>query len=724
MEETVLDIQQSITPEAIKEAVEKLDKRFEQNITIRRPLEDKWADYISMAVDGEEGSRALTLAKSYVNLSNSYYPAAWRQASAYRLTWLDDQWFEFTPDGEGIVDTGLYNAMESFVAKKLRHEQSNFYNAVDMFDLQAGLLGPSALGYSYEIKLKQAKQRTIEMQGGRMRVKRSEGPQEMLYQGAKAHFINMFNCYPDVLNPKGNIKESDLFHKCPVRLEELKNNPKFNPQAPYEYQDFVIYRDNQLLNQIDNPSYQKTDAQMKVAQKIERDLQQKPQNEQGYLELRMAYVEDFCCDCGAKKEHFENVVIIYVKNNSECIPLLVEYNHRDFNRKNILVMESNGNPWGAFGKSQLGLSYNQACWLNFIRASQAYQIGKTTFRTRFIPAQLYSAALSVGISKTDFEAGLRGAGYDIPYDATEYNQAANGIWSPDDNYEVKDSQMMDGEIQKVLNDLNQINIDLQSTDAGNSTATGVNFVQAKQAALYKKYLKNMSNNILKPFLEMFIEDLTLMIRDEVIAVDIDDERLAEINPDKEHLIQVFKTVGQELLQKKVVAMGQDGLPIVMGTKINPVLQKEYITLNQRLLQSFKAQVEVKIDGNEADLQQAKADNLELMNLVQGMGEGPGKDQALALTIEEYLDLRKNKNKAKYMNILKAQGQAQQQQAEMAEQQMAMQQQEANAKQMESEANSMNKQADTQLKAAQASEEQARADKQNIENVATAQLVGG
>jgi hypothetical protein len=98
----------------------------------------------------------------------------------------------------------------------------------------------------------------------------------------------------------------------------------------------------------------------------------------------------------------------------------------------------------------------------------------------------------------------------------------------------------------------------------------------------------------------------------------------------------------------------------MGSQINPVAKKEYITLTQRLLAAFKADIEIKLEGNVYDVEENKAANLELMNLIQAMPEGPGKMKALQLAIEEYLDLRQNKNKERYLEILNAEEQANQQ----------------------------------------------------------------
>ena len=657
--ETILDIQQTIDPAAIKEAVMKYDKRLEQNKSIRQPLEREWTDYISMAIKGEEGSRVMNLAKQYVNLSNSFYPSSWRQASAYRLQWLtkDGDWFDLAPSGEQNTNTTLVNAVKSKMRKSLNHPESGFYNALDNFDLQCSLLNTSGLAYSYIMKTEKKRAKTIEMEGGKIRIKRNDGENELVYQGAKATVINMFNCYPDMLSPVNNdMNAVDLYFWEAVSLNDLKSNPDFDPNAPYTYQDYVIYRDNSELLKLEQSTLSKTDSQRRIEQATQPGIRQSEEGYKGYCELRTAYLKEFCVKSGSSKETYENVIVLYAKVLNEVIPLLVEYNHNPYNRKNILLCEAQTNPWGMYGKSQLGLSYNQACWLNYLRACQAYSVGKTTFRTRFIPSNLYTAAMETGIAKHDLENALRGAGYDIPFNAESYTQGADGIWSPDDKYQMNDIQLMDGEIQKTINQLQEINVDLSSDSVVSGTATGVDFVQQKQTAVYKKYLRNMSQSLL----EMFLEDLLLLIRDELIEVDIDDDRLEEINPDIKHLVNIFKSLNEPLTQQQEVGTDANGLPVVMGSQINPLAKKEYITLTQRLLAAFKADIEIKLEGNVYDVEENKAANLELMNLIQAMPEGPGKMKALQLAIEEYLDLRQNKNKEKYLEILNAEEQANQQ----------------------------------------------------------------
>ena len=700
---------------ALSEAVKKVDERFEQNITIRKPLDDKWSDYIKLAIDGEEGSRATTLARAYVNLSNPYYSSAWRQESAYSMSWLDGDFFDLTPPEtmSNILDTSLCNAVKQKIRKSLNSPVSNFGKANELVDLQCRLLNVSALAYSFEQVVEHQKTRTVEVENGKQRIKRQEGQPVLGYQGAVAHFVSMFNCYPDVLDPRSkDINAVDLYLKAPASLGELRDDKRFDPMQPYQYQDFVIYRNNESLKAIENAHYKPSDALSSLDQKISSDVTQSDKGFKGYVELRTAYLDRFVMDKGGQKETYHNVILLYAKCHGEVYPLLLEDNYYPNKGRNVFLVEQQTNPWGYFGKSQKALAYNQACWLNFIRASQAYSIGKSTFRTRFIPAQLYQAAMKMGASKKDIESALKGAGYDIPYDLATYNQGANGLWSPEDNYQARDYQNMDAEINKVVNDLSSINIDLQAGQVADSTAKGVGFIEAKQGALFKRYLRNYADSILKPFLSLYIDDLTLLIYDEVISTDIDEERLQEINPDTKHLIQVFRATGQELTQEKVIAMGGDGIPVVMGTKINPVLMKEYVTLTRSVLRDFKASVEINIEGNEYDKQQLKADNLELMNLVQGMADGLGKDEAIALTVEEYLDLRNNKNKNKYLKIMEAQRAEKAQAAEL-------QAVEAQKMQMDAEANAVSKQATAQKQQAEA----AKISQEVEANDAAMQMVG-
>jgi hypothetical protein len=699
----------------LKAAVKKVDERFEQNISIRKPLEDKWNDYIKLAIDGEEGSRVVNLAKAYVNLSNPYYTSSWRQESAYSMSWLDGDFFDLTPPEtmSNILDTSLCNAVKQKIRKAFNNPVSKFNRSTELVDLQCRLLNVSALAYSFEQMVEHEKTKTLEIENGKVRIKKQEGIPKLRYQGGVAHYVSMYDCYPDVLSPKSkDINDCDLYLKSAVSLDDLKDSPKFNASEEYTHQDFVIFRDNCCLSEIENAQYKLTDSERALEQKISSDVTHSESGFKGYCELRTAYLEKFCVNKGGQRETYHNVILIYAKSNNEICPLLLEYNYYPNGKRNVFLVEQQTNPWGMFGKSQKALAYNQACWLNFIRASQAYAVGKSTFRTRFVPAQLYKAAMDVGASKKDIEMGLRGAGYDIPYDISTYSQGASGLWSPEDNFETRDYQAMDAEISKVINDLNSINIDLQGGDVAASTAKGVGFIETKQAALFKKYLRNFADSILKPFIELFIDDLCLLIYDEVIATDIDNDRLAELNPDIEHLTQVFRATGQELTQEKVITIGQEGIPVVMGTKINPILKKEYITLTKNLLQDFRASVEVSIEGNEYDKQQLKADNLELMNLVQGMADGAGKDEALALTVEEYLDLRSNKNKNKYMKVLEAQRQEKEAQAQM-------QQAEAQKMQMDAEANAMSKQATAQKQQAEA----AKIGQEVQANEAAMQLVG-
>lgn len=171
----------------------------------------------------------------------------------------------------------------------------------------------------------------------------------------------------------------------------------------------------------------------------------------------------------------------------------------------------------------------------------------------------------------------------------------------------------------------------------------------------------MSQSVLQPFLEMFLEDLLLLIRDELIEVNIDDERLKQINPSIEHLVNIFKSLNEPLTQQQEVGTDANGLPIVMGSQINPVAKKEYIILTQRLLAAFKADIEIKVEGNVYDVEERKRANLELLNFIQQtFANQPEGLKMGAIAMEEYLDLHQNENKAKYMEIIESLGQGQEQ----------------------------------------------------------------
>ena len=554
---------------------------------------------------------------------------------------------------------------------------------IELVDLQAKLLNFSALAYSYEVKTKSNRKRRLEIENGRRRIVKEEstGEPELLYQGAKATFVSAFDVYPDIFDSSSkDINEIDLYLKEVTSLSFLKNNKKYKPEAEYAYQDWIIYRGNEGLEELDSVSYKEKNSDKQLKTGINSSGEDSERK--GDLEIRTAYLKEFCIVNNEEKEYHENVIVIYAKTDNNVIPLLIEYNHNDFIKKNILLIESQANPWGLYGESQKSLSYQQACWLNFLRACQTAVVGKNAWKTRFIPSQLKLAVMKLGISEQRLEEALRGAGYDIPYDADTYNQGANGIWSPDDSTQQRDLQAYDSEIVRVVNELNQINFDMQNTDAAASTATGVSYVQSKQTALYKRYLRNFADNIVKPFIELFIDDLCLNVFEELIEIDLSDERVEELGNDLEPLIQQFKITGELIQQSKQISPNQELLSV-----INPITKKEIYQLSQQVLAEFKANVEINIEGNDYDKTQSKADNLELMNLVQGMAEGGGKDQALTLTIEEYLELRKNKNKNKYMKILEVQAQEKEQQQALQAQEMANQTLQAEAKATKDQAQS-------------------------------------
>lgn len=725
-EEALAKEEEKLQYDAIEEAVKKVDSHFEKLVSLRQPLEKQWEDLILMALEGTDGSRTNQLVRDYVNLANPYFPSIWRQSNAHSLGWINDgKWLDLVSRDSGVIDTALINTVQESMRQKLNSNHSGFNCAIEMMDLQARLLNTSAINYCYLVKTKQSRRRAIEIQDGKQRIKMVDGPETLEYQGARADFVHMLNCYPDVLSPKNSlINQVDLYLKEPVGMHQLKDNPKYDDEQQYEFQDFVIFRSCKGLSKIENPVFNPSQSLKSLDSKINKSSSEHP-TKKGYVELRRVFLEEFKIERGRNKEIHENVVVYYAKSEDMVVPLLIEYCHRPFDRKEVLVFQPQKNPWGFYSKSQLGLSYNQACWLNYIKAAQAYQIGKTTFPTRFIPDKLYYASQKLGVPREDIDMALRGAGYDVPFALDEYNQGANGIFSPEDRNVVRDIQIYDGEIARAQADISNINIDLQNANVSNSTAAGVEFVDKKQTALYKQYLRNLADDILEPFCELFLEDYVNLLYEETITSDVKTEDLQGMFDDFNHVKNVFKQTGQRILQEKIVSMGEDGFPITMGMEINPVLEKQYVQLNKYLAQYINAKVEIKIEGNEVFREERRRDNLELMNMIQSMnGQGSGKEQAGMLVMNEYLDLHTTEYRQEFKKLIASS----QQESEMVQQK----------EKMDLQAQMMQAQADTELKAAtsqekvakaneslaNAQEEQSRADKQNLENQMTIAALGG
>ena len=140
---------------------------------------------------------------------------------------------------------------------------------------------------------------------------------------------------------------------------------------------------------------------------------------------------------------------------------------------------------------------------------------------------------------------------------------------------------------------------------------------------------------------------------------------------------------------------------------HPAIQKKVFELSSFVLQGFRANVKIQIEGNDYEKPFVLENLTRLFDLVQTMKDGIAKEKAIAMLMERFMHINKDPQKDKFMQLL-YEGIESEQNNEA--EQMAMQLQAGQA------------QADISLKQAQAAEEQSRADKQQLENVATGAML--
>ena len=694
----------------LQEALQKVDKKFEKNITARNPLETEWLDVIEASIKGNQlNERVSTLVGVYTNLGDPTYSTLLRNQHSKAISWLDGDFFRLNADGTYITDLELMEANTELVRQKLKNPKSGFYNSIACFDLQLRLLNISALHYSFCVETKPQKKRSLDRYSGKFNY--SEGENKLVYQGGKWSFVNMFNCYPDIFSPQyDNLNELDVFWKKGYPLSSVKKNPLFNPQAPYIHQDNVIYRNNEGLLGIEHSEYKRSDKEVQLYNMVTEN--NPADNIKGFIELRYGYLRDLKID----DQNHCNVCVIYAKVEGECIPLLVEYNHFDFDEKPIRFADQWKNPFALYGRSPHQLGYNASCWTSFLKAAKTYAIGKSLFPTRFIPIGLNKAVRSAGVSEKEFRQAIKGLGADIPYDESKYTAGANGIWTPEDIKSPKDIQLSEGEIASIARDKQDLATTVQTGNVGKSTATGVNYVASQEDAQQKYEMKVIFEHVVSPTIKMMLQDMSDLMIEEIVVSDVDTEFIEKFfGSTIENVLERARREG--MIPANVNGMtDEQGMPIPLEMKINPITMKKIYALKNYNI--VKANVEIQFEGTDYNKDQDAQKYTQLYSQVmQIIGQqNPTAGALIAQAAIKQLNILTDNPQAEEVNKI----------IEQAIQQMTAPKEPDPAEIAKTQAEVENKTADSNLKAAQAEEEQSRATRQNLENaqgLAVNQMLG-
>jgi len=647
----------------VMRAVERADQVFEKNITARADLNSDWAKHVKAAIDGENESEITSLAQRYLHIGDNTFATNWRQGNQRRVKFMDDDWFRLIPNDTFNADPFLCNIKASYLAANLKKPKSYFKMTWQNVDAQFGLLNSTAMHYRYACDVKPDRKTRRVTENGRTKMTFEQGESKLVHQGGVATFINMFNCYPDVVNcATQNPFERDVYYKEAAMFNAVINNPLFDASKEYVYQDCVIYRGVESLSELEarSVSYEKSSA--------EKELEYKANTRPtiGQIAIRSAYLNEF----KIKDQVYEDVNVFWAKNGGNCYPLLVEFNQLPY--KAILTATNWANPWDLYGKSQAQLTYNQHSTRGFLLSALAYEVVSSIFDPVLIPSEFIDAVIKAGGDKNILQAAFRkdpkALNKMIPYQYAgegiganiDYRTLIGGVNQGKSNYNL---QLIQQGLAMTTGEMQNTQVDLKSADVNASTARGIDFITAQQGDALRSSLDILSECILKPFLEMCLHDMSTKLFPEQFGLELPDEVKArmEQSPEYQNLANEYERVFQ--LNNVITLPNGQSVPI----QYNNLTNKVSLEITREFIESIDADIEIQIENNDYDKQQIRAAITDLTNLTASLPAEAQefKTMMLAALTEQTLELykfpkRKELIQKLQMGIINPEQQAQQQ----------------------------------------------------------------
>lgn len=664
--------------EDLIKALAKLDTRFDKIIELRDPLEKIQAHYINQAIHGGVDSRTQSLAQSFVNIGEGNFARQWRELVAMDMAFFDEEWLQLEETPDGTSEPILMDELGSWLTSSLQKAESNFLDSLHFAKLQSKLLGIGAIAYSFCTKIENVYQREFDRKGTSLKRGQTKD-RKLVYQGAKAEWLDMRNVYLDTLSPVNcQINDKDIFMRQGINIDDLLDDETYDPQSDYPFDDFCIYRDNKGVSELaeKKPTYELGYLESETKYK-----QREVTSYDNHAEVRTAVLKRF--KVGETK--YKNVIVTWIKDYKP-IPLKIEecrHRHRP-----VRLFTEWVNPFDDYGKTQLAFNYNASEWSNFLRSSQALAIIKSLYPPLLVPEEVISSiSESTQQSTEEVQKLLQGhpdsVGQVYTYKAGDLNQVGLTADNAVIDLGKKEASQIIPLIQNERAELNaemQNNVvDLGSSDVSDSTAKGVGYVERKQSFLAKQNLRELSQAVLIPFIEMTIEDLASMFVTEKHGYKLSEsqkQNLEELNPELQFLKGKMGNAVMRDFEQNIQLGGNPEK--YLRTKINTKTGEVIIEITAEAWQSFAGQVKVLIENNQYSLAEKERWADKLTQLTATLPEDLAELKAKLttdLTIQ-YLKLGKFETRRDYDKYLESGQIDEMSEAKAQERQLSLQQQQA------------------------------------------------
>lgn len=477
----------------------KLSKQFSHLRGERAKLEAEWKLVDTAIRTGKMNDYGTVLS----NLMNKYqkvegdvtYAALFRQSLSEKIAILRPGFFRLEPRGKfnpAANQTDAADALTDYIQQKFDDPNSGFMAAVEaaVYQAMAFNFGILHVGYAKEYRPSSLMRANFDINTNNYVVNNlaASNEQELFYQGCKITCLNLFDFYLDITEPNLlNIDNLDTYHctkQSVIQIKGLLNKPSIN--APRE-----IYR-----------------GMPDIARLLDKNSNHPT----------VPVVECYLKSLTYNNKEYQNVHAIFVDGANEPLPILIETCYYPFTHKPYCFIQPNVAVNDIYAKSQTHLAFNSFARAAFYSADLLYQIAEASHSVQMVPQSLIKATTNnVSKFKTDTEV----PGAMVPYNDSDsnngWNPATSPLVAPFRQNAIDSIPLIYQAIELARQDMQTAQVDLQSVDYGESTATGVKAVTQRRETLQSTFLLKLGV-AMKKLVNLVLCDLETFLTLDEIAV--------------------------------------------------------------------------------------------------------------------------------------------------------------------------------------------------------------
>lgn len=599
-------LSQKLTFENLQsELINRVDKKFESLRSSRQGLERNWVKIHRAVTEGDFLNSSLTdLVGNYIDLKDNSYASLVNQSIAQKLSIINPKGFAFDPKSAsaGVADQKVIEAVEEYFKQKYSHEECNWSGSWHDAIYQNETFNCGVLHYSFAFKTEPKANENYSVVNGAIQLDSYSEEHELVYQGPKLTFVNLFNFYID--NQSFNFSDlykQDTYYREAVNFIHVKEDIRFDPSKPYINEARVLFRDNAALKLLESVSYTQSSAE-KDLNKPQASIDSGPSNTQAiknFIEVRTCYLDSLRLTVdGGEQVNLNNVCFIYAIQDGSRIPLLLEFNPLPFNQKPYIYLPGFKNGVDFYSSSSAGRAYSQYSLSAFNTALEAKTAGDAVFGSELIDLGLVTHFAG---AQNEFIDMWKKPGAKEFVDLSEFKKEGGDpnqtFISPQRQRAIELLPLLRNQKETAKQAQSEAIQEISAPDLTKSTASAVRY-NATQKDLFSQHFETIAKDAFTRIIKLTIADfkrLACCLQPEMIVSGVDKPQMESLLNDMKEG-KAAKLDDGTAYQYEMAKTPQGQVPMV--TAYNLYTKKKMVQLSSFFFQGLDVAININLDVDQ------------------------------------------------------------------------------------------------------------------------------